>query len=143
MMRTDEVVSLSIWLAKVGRLTSTEKIKSDTAIERIVRIFLRLLRSRLLKISVRYFVIFPCSGYAEIWTEAVAFVDSPPYLLGAGESANFCQPDAQRYNLIRSHHQPYEDGIGLSSARSLQAQNCRDSPCRCCCSARDLRRHLP
>src|SRR5229473_1834843 len=65
------------------------------------------------------------------------------YLLGAGESANFCQPDAQRYNLIRSHHLPHEDGIGLSSARSLQAQNCRDSPCRCCCSARDLRRHLP
>src|SRR6267142_4528220 len=57
MMRTDEVVSLSIWLAKVGRLTSTEKIKSDTAIERIVRIFLRLLRSRFLKISVRYFII--------------------------------------------------------------------------------------
>src|SRR6266513_1345317 len=38
-MRTEEVVSASIWLAKVGRLTSTEKIKSDTAIERIVRIF--------------------------------------------------------------------------------------------------------
>src|SRR5260370_16874701 len=58
MMRTEEVVSASIWLAKVGRLTSTEKIKSDTAIERIVRIFLRLLRSRFLKIRVRYFVIF-------------------------------------------------------------------------------------
>src|SRR6266404_6110538 len=58
MMRTEEVVSASIWSAKVGRLTSTEKIKSDTAIERIVRIFLRLLRSRFLKISVRYFVIF-------------------------------------------------------------------------------------
>src|SRR6266550_1954654 len=76
MMRTEEVVSASIWLAKVGRLTSTEKIKSDTAIERIVRIFLRLLRSRFLKIRVRYFVIFPCSGYAEIWSEAVAFVDA-------------------------------------------------------------------
>src|SRR5258706_4818747 len=71
MMRTDEVVSLSIWLAKVGRLTSTEKIKSDTAIERIVRIFLRLLRSRFLKISVRYFIIFPCSGYAEIWSKEI------------------------------------------------------------------------
>src|SRR5258708_3065928 len=58
MMRTEEVVSASIWLAKVGRLTSSAKIKSDTAIERIVRIFLRLLRSRFLKISVRYFVIF-------------------------------------------------------------------------------------
>src|SRR5260370_17463513 len=78
-MRTEEVVSASIWLAKVGRLTSTEKIKSDTAIERIVRIVLRLVRSRFLKISVRYFVIFPCSGYAEIWTEAVAFVDAPPF----------------------------------------------------------------
>jgi len=33
------------------------------------------------------------------------------YLLGAGESANFCQPDAQRYNLIRSHHLPHEDGL--------------------------------
>src|SRR5713226_8570692 len=66
-------------VVKVGRLTSTEKIKSDTAIERIVRIFLRLLRSRFLKISVRYFIIFPCSGYAEIWSEAVAFVDAPPF----------------------------------------------------------------
>src|SRR5258707_15838784 len=79
MMRTEEVVSASIWLAKVGRLTSTEKIKSETAIERIVRIFLRLMRSRLLKTSVRYFVIFPCSGYAEIGSEAVAFVDAPPF----------------------------------------------------------------
>src|SRR5258708_32752417 len=79
MMRTEEVVSASIWLAKVGRLTSTAKIKSDTAIERIVRIFLRLLRSRFLKIRVRYFVIFPCSGYAEIWSEEVAFVDAPPF----------------------------------------------------------------
>src|SRR5438477_11853917 len=76
-MRTEEVVSASIWLAKVGRLTSTEKIKSDTAIERIVRIVLRLVRSRFLKISVRYFVIFPCSGYAEIWSAAVAFADTP------------------------------------------------------------------
>ncbi len=79
MMRTEEVVSASILLAKEGRLTSTEKIKSDTAIERIVRIFLRLLRSRFLNTNVRYFVIFPCSGYAEIWTEAVAFVDAPPF----------------------------------------------------------------
>src|SRR5438132_11483292 len=78
-MRTEEVVSASIWLAKVGRLTSTEKIKSDTAIERIVRIVLRLVRSRFLKISVRYFVIFPCSGYAEIWSAAVAFADTPPF----------------------------------------------------------------
>src|SRR5262245_28934701 len=61
-MRTEEVVSASIWLAKVGRLISTEKIKSDTAIERIVRIVLRLVRSRFLKIRVRYFVIFTCSG---------------------------------------------------------------------------------
>src|SRR5260370_2653256 len=79
MMRTEDVVSASIWLAKVGRLTSTEKIKSDTAIERIVRIVLRLLRRRFLKIRVRYFVIFPCSGYAEIRPEAVAFVDAPPF----------------------------------------------------------------
>src|SRR5260370_2544091 len=77
-MRTEEVVSASIWLAKVGKLTSTEKIKSDTAIERTVRIVLRLVRSRFLKITVRYFVIFPCSGYPEIWS-AVAFADTPPF----------------------------------------------------------------
>src|SRR5437899_9056177 len=79
MMRTEEAVSASIWLANVGRLTSTEKIKSDNAIERIVRIVLRLLRSRFLKISVRYFVICSCSGYAEIGSEAVALVDAPPF----------------------------------------------------------------
>src|SRR5260370_2481060 len=59
MMRTEEVVSASIWLAKVGRLTSTEKIKSDTAIERTVRMVLRLLRSRFLKIRRVNFFMFP------------------------------------------------------------------------------------
>jgi hypothetical protein len=56
MMRTEEVVSASIWLAKVGRLTSTEKIKSTTAIERIVRMVLRLLLRRFLRTSLRYFI---------------------------------------------------------------------------------------
>jgi hypothetical protein len=43
-------------LAKVGRLTSTEKIKSTTAIERIVRMVLRLLLRRFVRTSVRYFI---------------------------------------------------------------------------------------
>src|SRR5262245_25477577 len=50
MMRTEEAVSASICLAKVGRLTRTAKINSETAIERTVRTVLRLLRSRFLNI---------------------------------------------------------------------------------------------
>src|SRR2546425_6837739 len=59
MMRTEEVVSASIWLAKVGRLTSTAKINSDTAIERTVRTVLRLLRNRFLQIRRVNFVMCP------------------------------------------------------------------------------------
>src|SRR4029434_3458863 len=50
MMRTEEAVSASIWLAKVGRLSSTAKINSDTAIDRTVRTVLRRLRNRFWKI---------------------------------------------------------------------------------------------
>src|SRR2546430_8334416 len=56
-MRTEEDVSARNWLAKLGRLTSTEKIKSATAIERIVRMVLRLLLRRFLRTSLRYFII--------------------------------------------------------------------------------------
>src|SRR5262249_34918320 len=59
MMRTEEAVSASIWLAKVGRLTRTAKMNSATAIERTVRTVLRLLRSRFLKIRRVNFVICP------------------------------------------------------------------------------------
>src|SRR5207244_11702571 len=96
-MRTEEVVSASIWLAKVGRLTSTEKIKSDTAIERIVRIVLRLLRRRFLKIRVRYFVIFPCSGYAEMRPEAVVFLHARTF------SATMNIPLSKRYTVYTQH----------------------------------------
>src|SRR5207244_11870051 len=57
MMRTEEAVSASIWLAKVGRLTRTAKMNRETAIERIVRIVLRLLRVRFLKTNNANFVI--------------------------------------------------------------------------------------
>src|SRR5690349_5968780 len=50
MMRTEEAVSASIWLANVGRLTRTANMNSATAIERTVRTVLRLLRSRFLNI---------------------------------------------------------------------------------------------
>src|SRR5262245_65801881 len=59
MMRTEEAVSASIWLAKVGRLTATQKINSETAIERTVRTVLRLLRNRFLNIRRVNFVMFP------------------------------------------------------------------------------------
>src|SRR6266566_4415512 len=59
MMRTEEAVSASIWLANVGRLTRTAKINSDTAIERTVRTVLRLLRNRFLQIRRVNFVMFP------------------------------------------------------------------------------------
>src|SRR5437867_707540 len=58
-MRTEEAVSASIWLAKVGRLTRTAKINSETAIERTVRTVLRLLRNRFLKIRRVNFVMVP------------------------------------------------------------------------------------
>src|SRR5260370_7279203 len=58
-MRTEEAVSASIWLAKVGRLTRTAKINSETAIERTVRTVLRLLRNRFLNIRRVNFVMFP------------------------------------------------------------------------------------
>src|SRR5262245_42292116 len=57
MMRTEEAVSARNWLAKRGRLTSTEKIKSATAIERIVRMVLRLLLRRFLRTSLKYFML--------------------------------------------------------------------------------------
>src|SRR5437899_13074719 len=79
MIRTDVAASLIMLLVMVLILIMIEKIKSDNAIERIVMIVLRLLRSRFLKISVRYFVICSCSGYAEIGSEAVALVDAPPF----------------------------------------------------------------
>src|SRR5882672_9549279 len=50
MMRTEEAVSASIWLANVGRLTSTAKTNSDTAIDRTVSTVLRRLRNRFLHI---------------------------------------------------------------------------------------------
>src|SRR6266446_10509353 len=59
MMRTEEAVSASIWLAKVGRLTRTAKMNSETAIERTVRTVLRRLRNRFLKIRRVNFVMFP------------------------------------------------------------------------------------
>src|SRR6266852_3545909 len=59
MMRTEEAVSASIWLANVGRLTRTAKINSDTAIERTVRTVLRLLRNRFLNIRRVNFVMVP------------------------------------------------------------------------------------
>src|SRR5262249_10322931 len=59
MMRTEEAVSARNWLAKVGRLTRTAKINSDTAIERTVRTVLRLLRNRFLNIRRVIFAIFP------------------------------------------------------------------------------------
>jgi Cell division protein len=34
-------------------------------------------------------------------------------------------------------------GLGYPLPVGLQVQNCHDSPCRCRCTARDLRRHLP
>src|SRR5258705_4480699 len=58
-MRTEEVVSASIWLEKVGRRTRIAKINSETAIERTVRTVLRLLRNRFLKIRRVNFVMFP------------------------------------------------------------------------------------
>src|SRR6266481_5712618 len=58
-MRTEEAVSASIWLAKVGRLTRIAKINSETAIERAVRTVLRLLRNRFLKIRSVNCVMFP------------------------------------------------------------------------------------
>src|SRR5215510_5049313 len=61
-MRTEEAVSARNWLAKLGRLTSTEKIKSATAIERIVRMVLRLLLRRFLKTSLRYFMLGSSCG---------------------------------------------------------------------------------
>src|SRR5262245_36322428 len=59
MMRTEEAVSARNWLAKVGRLTRTAKINSDTAIERTVSTVLRRLRNRFLNIRRVNFVIFP------------------------------------------------------------------------------------
>src|SRR5215469_10625084 len=59
MMRTEEAVSASIWLAKVGRLTRTANINSETAIEKTVRTVLRLLRNRFLTIRRVNFVMFP------------------------------------------------------------------------------------
>src|SRR5438046_10050416 len=50
MMRTEEAVSASIWLANVGRLTRTANMNSATAMERIVRRVLRMVRSRFLNI---------------------------------------------------------------------------------------------
>src|SRR5882672_6407406 len=66
-MRTEEDVSARNWLAKLGRLTSTEKIKSATAIERIVRMVLRLLLRRFLRTSLRYFMSESPAFYA--WAE--------------------------------------------------------------------------
>src|SRR5258705_4480038 len=59
MRRTEEVVSASIWLANVGRLTRTAKMNSETVIERTVRTVLRLLRNRFLKIRRVNFVMCP------------------------------------------------------------------------------------
>src|SRR5262245_64824477 len=59
MMRTEEAVSASIWLANVGRRTSTAKINSETAIERTVSTVLRRLRNRFLKIRRVNFVMVP------------------------------------------------------------------------------------
>src|SRR6476646_3045243 len=59
MRRTEEAVSASIWLAKVGRLTRIEKMNSDTAIDRAVRIVRRLLRNRFLNIRRVNLVTFP------------------------------------------------------------------------------------
>src|SRR5262249_6396193 len=58
-MRTEEAVSASIWLANVGRLTSTAKINSATAIERTVRTVLRLLGNSFLNIGRVIFVMVP------------------------------------------------------------------------------------
>src|SRR5262249_32740890 len=107
MMRTEEAVSASIWLAKVGRLTSTEKIKSDTAIERIVRIVLRLLRVRFLKTNNAYFVILSpvrsgCGFGGMGWPSGSSS------LLRANEYALVktvnCVHEAFRARVVRNHH---------------------------------------
>src|SRR5260370_20901920 len=79
-MRTEEAVSASIWLAKVGRLTRTAKINSETAIERTVRTVLRLLRNRFLNIRRVNFVMFP-PAYSGGCNETLGLVTHPALLL--------------------------------------------------------------
>ncbi len=55
-IRTEDPLSASNWLATVGRLTSAEKIKSETAIEKIVSVVRRPLRNRFLNTSDAYFM---------------------------------------------------------------------------------------
>ena len=50
-IRSEAAVSARIWLATVGRLTSAEKINSDTAIENTVKKVRFLLRVRFLRMS--------------------------------------------------------------------------------------------
>src|SRR5262249_33851922 len=82
MMRTEEAVSASIWLAKVGRLTRTAKINSETAIERTVSTVLRLLRNRFLKIRSMKCVMFSLA-YSGGCNETVGLVRSPALLRAA------------------------------------------------------------
>src|SRR2546426_12819629 len=79
MMRTEEAVSASIWLANVGRLTRTAKINSDTAIERTVRTVLYLLRNRFLQIRCINFVMCP-PRLLRWWKRALWFVRYPAWL---------------------------------------------------------------
>src|ERR1017187_4021079 len=63
-MRVDDAVSLRIWLAAVGTLTSAEKINSETAIDSTVRIVRRLLRTRFFNTSAVYFTLTHASSHA-------------------------------------------------------------------------------
>src|SRR5882672_8910127 len=80
MIRTEEAVSASIWLAKVGRLIRTAKINSDTAIERPVRTVLRLLRNRYLKIRRANFVMHPPGVPQVVATRPLVYPASHPSL---------------------------------------------------------------
>src|SRR5260221_11984052 len=91
MIRTEEAVSASIWLAKVGRLTSTAKINSDTAIERPVRTVLRLLRNRFLKIRRVNFVM--CLPRLLRWLQRDPWFGRHPALLRA-----------DKYTLVETLH---------------------------------------
>src|ERR1700674_2269341 len=58
-MRVDEAESARNWLTTAGMLTRAEKINSETAIDRTVRIVRGLLRIRFLSTSIAYFIRYP------------------------------------------------------------------------------------
>src|SRR5262245_5069358 len=106
MMRTEEAVSASIWLANAGRLTRTAKISSESALDRTVSTVRRRLRNRFLNIRRLNFVMVPPRLLR--WWQRDPWLGRHPALLRA-DQYTLVEPingvdESLRAGVVRDHY---------------------------------------